>query len=134
MENMEKQDAEEGVCLEEILKDLKKARYDYLEEIPKEIKHSFEIVEDKIITPNYKCRNGWFTIILGYGDFLINQGKIKDPELIKHYDSFEKYFREEKLFERRKTSEDIKRGNELLDRLIPYVENEILQNKKPNTH
>jgi hypothetical protein len=105
---MEKQD------LEEIIISLKKLRNDFIDEIPKEEIHG---------EMKYKCQNNWFQGVNFGVSLLIFNKYIKDSKLVDHYESFERYLKETNIHERYKNKEDIRRGNELLDKIILYLEN-----------
>ena len=100
----------------------------YSEEIPEEIMHSNRIINGKVILPKYKCRKGWFMGVIGYSELLEDGGYLK-AESKKLSQQITEYLKRTTFNKRLTTSEDIKRGNELLKTVIGDLEQ--LLNQKP---
>jgi len=92
---------------------LKDARDKYSDEIPVEIVNS--------LTPYYKCRKGWFVAV----QFMIhNLRRYQLPdEVIAATDEFNRRFIGEDWVRRLTTKEDIDFANQVLDKVIVFLEN-----------
>lgn len=99
---------------------VKELRFDWDDQIPDYVVHRGDI----------KCRTVWFQNWYSNFYFLRNKGFVSE-QLYKDYEEFTKVFIErrskmrERFIERTTTEEDIKEGNNLLDRLLVEIEENI---------
>ncbi len=110
---------------EEYLARIRELRDDWIDDIPAEIIHSTHPVYGR--SPIFKCRRGWFMGVIAYFELGLVEGHLtKDSPPVKAYAEFRKYM-DETNFQKRSltTTEDIRRGNDVLTAMINELESKI---------
>jgi len=107
--------------LAEYLRELKRLKDTYSDDIPGGILHSTIYVDGESVTPRYKVRKGWFQGLIPMVDEGERLGYLDGlslelwRDLVRHID--ETGFRE-----RLTTKDDIDKANALLDSIIRHLE------------
>lgn len=86
-------------------------------EIPTEILHSTKYVDGVATTPKFKCRRMWFQGVFSRIELGLDDGFIS-TRTKQLYDDFQKYIDSSKFRQRRTTSEDIQRGDQVLTAIL----------------
>lgn len=107
--------------ISEYLREVKRLKDEYSNEIPQKILHSTTIIDGKPTTPKYKVRRAWFQGVWTIVSEGVRLGYVSE-ETRKMQEEFEQYTADTGLKKRKTTREDIEKENAVLGKIIVDLE------------